>query len=125
MIFHYTPTSCSLASNIALEEAGVAYEASLVKLWKPEDVAAYKGDDPGRTVPALRVGDTLITENTAILQYVARLRPEARLLPDDADRLVRLVRTHRLPPGPRAVPLHAGRDRPGPAEGKWAPGLPA
>ena len=82
MIFYYTPSTWSLASNIALEEAGADFEARLIKLWKPEDVAAYRQINPGRTIPALATEGTIFSENTAILYYVARTHPAARLLPD-------------------------------------------
>lgn len=83
MIFYYTPGTCSLASNIALEEAGAPYEAQMIRLWKPGEVEAFRQINPGRTIPALRVDEVIFTENTAILYYVARTFPDAGLLPED------------------------------------------
>ncbi|MDP1632531.1 MAG: glutathione S-transferase family protein [Caulobacter sp.] len=82
MIFYYTPTTCSLASNIALEETGAAFEARYIRLWKPEDVAEYRKINPRRTIPALQIGETIFTENTAILYYLARSYPDAGLFPE-------------------------------------------
>jgi glutathione S-transferase len=83
VIFYYTPTTCSLASNIALEEVGATYEARTVRLWKPEEVVEYRKINPRRTIPALQVGPTVFTENTAILYYIAKTYAAANLMPDD------------------------------------------
>ena len=60
--FYFTPSTCALASHIALEESGAAFEAELVKLHKPEDVVVYKQINPRGTVPALTVDGVLLTE---------------------------------------------------------------
>ncbi|NBW08622.1 MAG: glutathione S-transferase [Caulobacteraceae bacterium] len=83
LIFHYTPTTCSLASHIALEESGLPFEASRIRLHDPEAVAVWRETNPSGGVPALVSDGRLLTENVAILNYVARLAPEAGLLPDD------------------------------------------
>lgn len=84
LVYHYTPTTCSLASHIALEESGLPFEAVRVRLHDPEAVAAYRLINPAGTVPALLSDGTLITENVAILHHVARLAPDAKLTPDSA-----------------------------------------
>lgn len=85
LIFHYTPTTCSLASHVALEESGLAFTPSRVRLHDPHAVAAYRQTaNPGGGVPALEVDGALLTENVAILHHVAALAPAAGLLPDDA-----------------------------------------
>lgn len=84
LTFYYTPTTCSLASHIALEEPGLGFEASRVSLHDPDAVAIWRGTNPSGGVPALVSDKRLLTENVAILDYVARLAPEAGLLPDDA-----------------------------------------
>jgi glutathione S-transferase len=80
--FYYTPTACSTASHIALEESGAPYEANRVKLYTPEAAAFYEINPKG-TVPALKADGVVVTENVAILMYIARKFPEARLLPPD------------------------------------------
>ena len=76
--------SCSLASLIALEEAGAAYELHVVSTRagdqrKPE----YLAINPKGRVPALVTGHGVLTETPAILAYVAQAYPAAGLAPAD------------------------------------------
>ena len=81
---YYSPGACSLASHIALEESGAAYERQLVALAKGENKAeAYLKINPRAKVPALEVDGKVITENVAILTYIARRFPEKGLLPKE------------------------------------------
>lgn len=80
----YAPGTCALASHIALEEAGADYE--LVRLnfkeaeqRKPE----YLKLNPKGRVPALATDRGVLTENPAILAFVAQTHPEAKLAPID------------------------------------------
>ena len=80
----YSLGSCSLASHIALEEAGADYEAIRmdVRKWdqrKPE----YLAINPKGRVPALATDRGVLTENTAILAWVAQAHPQAGLMPSD------------------------------------------
>jgi glutathione S-transferase len=77
----YCPGSCSLASQIALEEAGVAHDLSFVNL--NGDRADYYKVNPSGKVPALLVDGELLTENIAIMTWAARQAPERRLLPEE------------------------------------------
>ncbi len=81
----YAPGSSSMASHIALEEAGGAYEARLVNEEAGEHkTAAYLRINPRGKVPALRLPDgTVLVENIAIQTYAARMNPSAELLPTD------------------------------------------
>ncbi len=83
MILYFTPTACSLASHIALEESGADYEARIAKLWKPDEAAAYRQVNPTGKVPALIVDGRVLTETVAILSYVADAYPDAGLMPED------------------------------------------
>ena len=82
---YYSPGACSMASHIALEEAGGPYEAQPVLLAKGEHLTPeYKKINPRSKVPALRLDDgTVITENVAILNWVGRTYPDKNLLPKD------------------------------------------
>jgi glutathione S-transferase len=76
--------SCSLASLIALEEAGADYELVVMntKAWdqrKPE----YLAINPKSRVPALVIERGVLTETPAILGWIAQTWPAAGLAPLD------------------------------------------
>jgi glutathione S-transferase len=80
----YSPQSCALAPHIALEEAGAAYEAVRVDFTRAEQRGAeYLKVNPKGRVPALSTDRGVLTENPAILFYIAQTHPEARLAPLD------------------------------------------
>lgn len=80
MIIYYTPKSCSIASIIALEWVNAEYEAIEANT-KSED---YKKINPAGTVPALDIGEgKILTENTAILKYIADTHREKNLGADE------------------------------------------
>jgi glutathione S-transferase len=69
---YHSPGACSLAPHIALEEAGANYEPVRVTLaagehLKPEFLAI----NPHARVPALATERGVITENVAILNFIA------------------------------------------------------
>src|SRR3546814_11308903 len=71
---YYNPGSCSLASHAALEEAGLPYEAELIDLTQNAQFSdAYRQKNPWARVPALQIGDDVLTENIAILNHIAEL----------------------------------------------------
>ena len=84
MKLYYLPGACSLASNIALREAGLKFE--LVKVDRKTKQAAdgldFREVNPKGYVPALTLdsGETL-TENVTVLQYIADRNPAAKLAP--------------------------------------------
>lgn len=80
----YSVGSCSLASHIALEEAGVEYEAVLTKLRDKANLTPeYLALNPKGRVPALATDQGVLTETVAILAWIAQAFPEARLAPTD------------------------------------------
>ncbi len=84
MKLYYRPGTCSLASCIALYEAGLKFE--LVKVDRRTNQASdgldFNEVNPKGYVPALTLdnGETL-TENVAVLQYIADRNPAAKLAP--------------------------------------------
>lgn len=73
--------ACSLADLIVLEWAGAEYEVVTIdfkNLKSPE----YLAINPGGTVPLLVDGEFTLTENIAILGYLAEMFPSTRLLGD-------------------------------------------
>jgi len=80
----YALGSCSLASHIALEEAGAEYELVAMDTKagdqrRPE----YLAINPKGRVPALVTDRGVLTETPAILAFVAQSYPSARLAPLD------------------------------------------
>lgn len=85
MKLYYFPGACSLADHIALEWAGIEHVAVRMsrETIKSEE---YLAINPSGTVPLLVDGDFTLTENAAILGYIAEQRPEATLLGDGTPR---------------------------------------
>lgn len=80
--FYYAPGTCSLASHIALEEAGARYEARRLDFSKADQQSPdYLAVNPKGRVPALVTDRGILTETPAILAYVAQSFPEKRLAP--------------------------------------------
>jgi glutathione S-transferase len=84
MELYFAPLACSLATRIALYEAGVPaqFTQADTRTKKLEDGGDFFAINPMGQVPALRLDDgSILTENTAILQHVADRFPNARLAP--------------------------------------------
>ena len=72
MILFYSPGACSLVPHIALTEAEADFEARRVTLANGEHLTPdYLAINPHARVPALDVDGQVITENIAILNYIA------------------------------------------------------
>lgn len=84
MKLFFSPGACSLAPHIALEESGLPYELARVDFSKTEQRSPdYLKINPKGRVPALADGDFVVTENPAILRYIAARAPEKKLWPND------------------------------------------
>lgn len=80
-LFH-SPGACSLVPHIALEEAGADYEPVRVMLVQGEHLKSeYLAINPHARVPALVTDQGTITENVAILNYIADLFGAAGSVP--------------------------------------------
>jgi glutathione S-transferase len=76
--------SCSLAPLIALEEAGADYEVAVMSTREGDQRRpAYLAINPKGRVPALVTDRGILTENPAILSWVAQSYPAAKLAPLD------------------------------------------
>jgi glutathione S-transferase len=78
------PGTCSLATNISLHEAGIPFEMVKVSrhTGKTSDGVDFIEINSKGYVPALLLDNgELLTENAALLQYVADLNPAAKLAP--------------------------------------------
>jgi glutathione S-transferase len=94
LALYFSPGACSTASHIGLEEAGAQYEERPTLLAKGEHkTPEYMKINPRGKVPALEIDGKVITENTAILTYIARRFPEKKLLPEDPVALAQCIST--------------------------------
>ncbi|WP_454885370.1 glutathione S-transferase C-terminal domain-containing protein [Sphingomonas oryzagri] len=82
---YYNPGSCSLAAHAALVESGLAYQIEKIDLTvAANEDANYRAINPWARVPALVTSYGVLTENIAILNFIADLVPEKNLLPRPA-----------------------------------------
>ena len=93
MELFFSPLACSMSARIALNEAGAAIDLVEVDTRVRRVLATgkdYGAINPLGYVPALRLDDgTVLTENAAVLQYIADKYPQAELAPPPADRVGR------------------------------------
>ncbi len=83
LTLYYAPGACSIAAHISLEDIGARYQEQRVSLADNEHLSEeYLRVNPHGRVPALRTEDgSILTENVAILPYIAKLAGHERLLP--------------------------------------------
>jgi glutathione S-transferase len=82
LTLYFAPRTSSRVALIALEQTGAAFEVSLVKMMAGEHKSpAYLALNPSGKVPLLKVDGQPLTENLAILLFLARTYPQADLLP--------------------------------------------
>src|ERR1041385_593545 len=78
-LYHAAPSRSSIV-HWMLEEVGEPYDIHLISFKKGENLQpAYLAINPMGKVPALKHGDTVITEVAAICTYLADEFPEKRL----------------------------------------------
>ncbi|MEO6800931.1 MAG: glutathione transferase GstA [Rhodanobacter sp.] len=84
MKLYYMPGACSLSPHIVAMEAGIPLQLVKVdgKTKRTENGDDYLEINPKGYVPALQLDSgELLTEGTAIVQYLADLKPESKLAP--------------------------------------------
>ncbi|MBJ6124451.1 glutathione transferase GstA [Microvirga splendida] len=84
MKLYYYPGACSLAPHIVAREAGLPLSIEKVDLANrtTETGANYLAVNPKGYVPALGLkDDSVLTEVSAIIQYLADAQPETKLAP--------------------------------------------
>ena len=84
MKLFYKSGTCALAPHIVAREAGVPLELVAVDLAtkKLEDGSDYFAINPNGYVPALDIGeDSVLTEASVCVQYLADQKPESGLMP--------------------------------------------
>lgn len=84
MKLYFSPGACSLASHIALLEAGLPFATEQVDLGKKTTStgADFRAINQKGYVPALELKPgVVLTEGPAILQYIADQAPQSHLIP--------------------------------------------
>ncbi|SHH02066.1 glutathione S-transferase family protein [Marivita hallyeonensis] len=80
---YFAKGSSALASHLLLEEVGADYTAHEISIQSgAHKEGAYRAINPKMRVPALETAEGIITENPAILNYVAATHPASGVLPD-------------------------------------------
>ncbi|MDB5663381.1 MAG: glutathione S-transferase family protein [Sphingomonas bacterium] len=83
-LYHWEPNANSGKPMLTLMEKGVDFDSHYLDLLnfdqhRPE----YLAINPQGTIPAMTHGDLVLTESTAIMEYVDEAFPGPRLMPDD------------------------------------------
>jgi glutathione S-transferase len=87
LVFYTNPMSRGRVARWMLEETGQPYRTELLDYDTTMKAPEFLAINPMGKVPALRHGDTVITETAAICAYLADAFPTAGLAPPPGDRL--------------------------------------
>jgi glutathione S-transferase len=87
LVFYTNPRSRGRIVRWMLEEIGQPYRTEVLDYGTTMKAPAYLAINPMGKVPALRHGDTVVTEAAAICAYLADAFPKAGLAPPPGDRL--------------------------------------
>ncbi|TGN61753.1 glutathione S-transferase [Paracoccus liaowanqingii] len=82
MNLYYCPYACSMASHVALEEAGASFHAKKINIFTGDQKKSeYLAINPRALVPALEFDNgQVLLESTAILGWIGHAYPEKALL---------------------------------------------
>ncbi|MDE0343293.1 MAG: glutathione S-transferase family protein [Deltaproteobacteria bacterium] len=86
LVFYTNPMSRGRIVRWMLEELGVPYRTELVEFGPMMKSPEYLAINPMGKVPAIRHGDTVVTECAAICAYLADAFPDAGLAPSSGQR---------------------------------------
>jgi glutathione S-transferase len=87
LVFYTHPMSRARIARWMLEEVGQPYRTELLDFGTTMKAPDYLAINPMGKVPAIRHGDTVVTETAAICAYLADAFPAAGLAPPARDRL--------------------------------------
>ena len=84
LTLYYARSSCAYAPHILLYDAEADFETVEINFAKGEQSAPpFLEVNPKGRVPALVTADGILTENPAILLYIAQTHPASNLAPTD------------------------------------------
>ena len=81
LVLYTNPQSRGRVARWMLEEVGQPYKTQVLDYASTMKAPTYLAINPMGKVPALRHGDTIVTENAAICAYLADAFPQAGLAP--------------------------------------------
>jgi len=87
LVLYTNPMSRGRVARWMLEETGEPYGVEVLDYATTMKAPDYLAINPMGKVPALRHGDTVVTETAAICAYLADAFPQAQLAPPAGDRL--------------------------------------
>jgi glutathione S-transferase len=87
LVLYTNPMSRGRIARWMLEEVGQPYRAEILEYARSMKAPEYLAINPMGKVPALRHGETIVTEGAAICAYLADAFPEAGLAPPPGSRL--------------------------------------
>ncbi|MGB7977296.1 MAG: glutathione S-transferase family protein [Roseiarcus sp.] len=87
LILYTNPMSRGRVARWMLEEVGQPYRAEILEYAGSMKAPEYLAINPMGKVPALRHGETIVTEGAAICAYLADVFPQAGLAPPPGSRL--------------------------------------
>lgn len=83
-LYSFFRSGTSHRLRIALNLKGLRYEQVAIDLRKEQHLSeAYKAVNPQQLVPALDIGDTVLTQSPAIIEWLEERYPTPALLPAD------------------------------------------
>ena len=83
-LYHWEPNANSGKPMLALEEKGVAWSSRYVNMLKfDQHQPEYLAINPQGTIPAITHGELVLTESTAIMEYVDSAFDGPALMPSD------------------------------------------
>ena len=86
LVFYTNPMSRGRIARWMLEEIGQPYRTEIIEFGLAMKAPAYLAINPMGKVPAIRHGDTIVTETGAICAYLADAFPQAGLAPEPGSR---------------------------------------
>jgi glutathione S-transferase len=88
LALYWAPGACARIPFVALEEIGAPFELKVVNRYRGEaESDEFRTVNPKLKLPALVIGDFVVTENPVILRTLDRHFPAAGLLPRGDERL--------------------------------------
>jgi len=85
MKLYSKPGACSTADHIALQWTGAPFEVEVMTA-EAMKAPAYLAINPAGAVPTIEDGDFVLTQNAAIMGYIADTNPQAKLGGDGSPR---------------------------------------